>query len=368
MKHKRRYEGVLPRQMLVDLIRTGYIAGAVEAQANPSSIDLSLSEECYRVEGIVQPRIGERVADLLGCVGAIPHELSHPMEVGVSYLARLRERLRLPREVYGYCNPKSSTGRNDVHVRVLADGVPRFDAVTPAGHKAELWLAITPKSFPVVIHPGERVAQMRLFTANTRFSELELEVEIKRNSLVFSPGGRPLEYDDLKITDADGSVLLTLSLRNGAIGYRCRRPSRVLDFSQRGYCWEDYFERICAEEGMLRLRRGEFYVLSTHECVCVPPHLSCEAVDMDSRTGEFRSHYAGYIDAGWGFGKNGKGKGSPITLEVRPFEDLVIREWQAFAKIRFERMAALPDAHYDELATSHYRGQRGARLSKHFAQ
>lgn len=363
MKHA----GVLPQQMLQSFIHTGHIRGALDEQVNPSSVDLSLSGQCWRVEGIVQPRVNERVEDSLACAGSTLHDLHQVMEVGVSYFARLRESVVLPHGVYGYCNPKSSTGRNDVHVRVLADGVPRFDAVTPPGHSATLWAAITPKSYPIIIPVGERIAQLRLFTVNTRFSELELQIEMERTPLIFSTDGSVLKYSDLSITDADGSILLTLSLPKGFVGYRCRRPSRVLNFSHRGYRWHDYFERLYSDGEMLRLRRGEFYVLSTHEYVRVPPHLSCEAVDMDSRNGEFRSHYAGYIDAGWGYGRNGKGKGRPITLEVRPYEDLVIRKGQAFAKIRFERMAEPPDEHYDQLGTSHYRSQNIARLSKHFA-
>ncbi len=354
-------------QMLIDLMRSGHITGAQESNANPSSFDVCVGSECYRVEGIVQPHISEPVRSILGAVNAHRHALNQPMEVGVSYLAKLREGVKLPSTVYGYCNPKSSTGRNNVHCRVVADGVPRFDAITPAGHHAQLWVAITPKSYPVIIPAGTAVAQTRLFTANTRFSEVDLEVMLAREELVYSRMGKPLRYRDLKITDRDGSILLTLDLESKWIGYRSRRPSRVLDFSKRGYRWEDYYERLTADRGMLRLHMGEFYVLSTHEYVRVPPQLSCEMVDMDSRTGEFRSHYAGYIDSGWGYGRNGKGKGRPITLELCPFEDLVIRCDQPIAKIRFERMAVVPDQHYDELLTSHYCRQHSARLSKHFA-
>src|SRR3989344_1702803 len=172
-------KGALPDRLLHQMIEAGFIKGSSANHVGPASLDLCVSDEMYRVNGMFRPRMGEPIRKLIERLDTRPHKLGAPFEREVVYLVRLNESLELPQNIYGYCNPKSSTGRHDVHIRVLADGVPRYDAVTPAGHKAELWLAITPKSFPVVIHPGERVAQMRLFTANTRFSELELEVEIK---------------------------------------------------------------------------------------------------------------------------------------------------------------------------------------------
>lgn len=361
-----RHQGALPDFMLAELIRSGHIKNGTESAINPSSMDHTLSAECYRVEGIIQPRVDEPVRETLALIGARPHDLRQPMEVGVSYLARLNEVVRLPQCVYAYCNPKSSTGRNDVHCRVLADGVPSFDAITPAGHRAEMWVAIIPKSYPVIIPEGTAVVQSRFFTADTRFSEVELEMEMERNPLVLDSHGDSIRYSDLRISKRDGSVLLTLDLASRFIGYHCRKPSRVLDFGQRGYCGDEFFEPIPGGVEMLRLHHGEFYILSTCENVCIPPHLSCEMKDIDSRMGEFRSHYAGYVDAGWGFGKNGSRKGRPLTLEVRTFEDIVIRLGQAVARIRFERMAELPENHYDMRDGSHYRTQRRARLSKHF--
>ena len=98
MKHV----GALPRQMLIDLMRSGHITGAQEQNANPASFDLCVTSECYRVEGVVQPHIGEPVSALLESVNAHKHAMDQPMEVGVSYLARLQESVKLPSTVYGY--------------------------------------------------------------------------------------------------------------------------------------------------------------------------------------------------------------------------------------------------------------------------
>ena len=125
------------------------------------------------------------------------------------------------------------------------------------------------------------------------------------------------------------------------------------------------FEPVKIEDGALRLKRDKFYILSGAERVRIPPTLASEMVPMDERSGDFRSHYAGFLDPGWGWGQDGEGKGRPFTLEVRPFEDLVVRPGQPIAKIRFERMSEEPHFHYDTKA-SNYLTQMGPKLGKQF--
>ncbi|MCD5381381.1 MAG: 2'-deoxycytidine 5'-triphosphate deaminase, partial [Candidatus Pacebacteria bacterium] len=127
----------------------------------------------------------------------------------------------------------------------------------------------------------------------------------------------------------------------------------------------EFFKKICIEDGALRLERDKFYILSAAERVRIPADLASEMVPMDERSGDFRSHYAGFLDPGWGCGAEGEGEGRPFTLEVRPFEDLVVRSGQPIAKIRFEKMIETPDFHYDT-KQSNYLVQSGPKLSKHF--
>lgn len=359
--------GALPSQVLRELINTGFITGASLEHVSPASLDLSLSSEVYCISGLVLPKVGETVEALLGYMGAKPHSLSEPLLYGKMYLARLNETLALPHEVYGYCNPKSSTGRLDMHVRVLADGVPRFDSVTPRGYKGALWVAIHPKSFGVLLHEGTPLTQLRLFTHDSRFSELDLEISMKEG-LVWHPyDDRMLSYDELVTNDKDGSVVLTALVEKGFCGYHCiAKPEQVIDVAHIGkYAPDDFFEEVVAEDGALRLVRDHFYILSGAERVRIPPMLASEMVPMDERSGDFRSHYAGFLDPGWGYGTDGEGKGRPFTLEVRPFEDLVIRKGQPIAKIKFERMLDEPDVHYDTKA-SNYLSQVRAKLGKQF--
>ncbi len=358
--------GVLPSQMIREIMEAGFVKGGNPANINPGSLDLSLSDEMYRVEGIFLPRPGEKVRELLEKVDHSPHTFEEALQKDVTYLVRLNEVFTLPADVYGYCNPKSSTGRNDVHVRILADGVSRYDMV-PGGYQGELWLAVQPNSYPIQVTEEAMLVQLRLFNHDTRLSELELEVAMRKDNLLFDSHGEPISYDRLKIKDGDGSVILRLDIERDPIGYVCFGADETIDFSKLNFYEPDkFFKRIEREGDFIRLKKGGFYILSSKEAVRIPPHFACEMVPMDERSGEFRSHYAGFIDPGWGCGKEGEGKGRSLTLEVRPFEDMIVRERQVIAKIKFERMMDAPDTLYDASGKSNYSVQSGARLSKHF--
>jgi len=365
MQHIR---GALPAQTISQLIEKQCIKNAQSKHVSPASLDLTLSDEIYKIRGLMLPKTGENVRALLPLMEAKKVTLETPVACGDLYLIRLQEVLDLPQQVYGYCNPKSSTGRLDMHVRVLADGVPRYDSVTPKGFSGELWVAVAAKSFGVQLHLGTPLTQLRLFTGDSSFSELDLEIAM-RDGLVWHPTeDRPLAYTELITSEQDGAVVLTALVEEGMCGYECiARKDQVIDIERIAeYAPADFFTPIHIQDGALRLKHDKFYILSAAERVKIPPALASEMVPMDERSGDFRSHYAGFLDPGWGWGKNGEGKGRPFTLEVRPFEDLVVLSGQPIAKIKFERMVAEPVFHYDSKA-SNYLTQTGPKLGKQFS-
>ncbi len=365
-RHRRAY-GALPSQHLRELMRSGFIFGGDEARIGPASLDLTLSSELYEIEGVAQPMPGETVRDLLALIKLHEHKIEEPLRKQRTYLARLNESLRLPEGIYGFCNPKSSTGRIDMHVRVIADRVSRYDTVTPAGFAGELWLVISPRSFPVLIHEGETLTQLRLFNGDTRFNELELQTALREYKLMwYGEKNVPFEYADIEIKDGDGSLILTADTGSSVVGYVCTEPDTVLDIAKiSGYEPGEFFEPIHAINDRIALKKDRFYILSSRERIRIPPGLASEMVPMDERSGDFRSHYAGFLDPGWGWGVAGEGFGRPFTLEVRPFEDLFVRAGQPIAKIRFEYMLETPDISYDTRA-SNYLSQSGPRLGKQF--
>jgi len=364
---KKNTKGALPSQTLRQFIDNELITGADLVNVSPASLDLTLSSEVYIIDGLLLPQKGERVCDLLPQMRAEAFDIKKPLSYKSLYLVRLNEKLQLPEDIYGYCNPKSSTGRLDMHVRVLADGVPRFDSVTPKGFVGELWLAIHPQSFSVQVHVGTPLTQLRLFNSDTRFTDNDLRRAVAAGLVFDRVTQKKLAYEELVTNDQDGAVVLTALVEEGACGYECvARPDQVVDVANIAhYNPADFFKPLCLEEGLLRLKRNHFYILSSHESVRLQPDIASEMVPIDERSGDFRSHYAGFLDPGWGYGSDGSGAGRPFTLEVRPFEDMLVRRGQPIAKIRFERMSAVPDIHYDTKA-SNYIEQTGPKLGKQF--
>jgi len=360
--------GALPDFMIRSLIDGGYVVGASTDNINPASLDLSLSGDVYRTHGVFVPRDTETVRDLLELVGAEKHDFTQPLERGVKYIARLNETVELPSRVYGFCNPKSSTGRNGILSRVMADRVQRYDAVT-SHNRMELWVVIVPKAFPIRLGEGEALSQLRFFNDDTRFNETELELMWREHKLLWNKDGELLPHGGVSASDKDGSILLTIDIRKNTQAFRAKQTSKIFELAKgEGVnAQEDFFEPLDTSSGTLFLREGEFFILTSKEAVRIPPELSCEMVPMDERSGELRAHYAGFIDPGWGYGANGNGVGRPLTLEVCPFEDVIIRDGQPIAKIRLERMIDTPETHYDGKTGSHYKRQSTALLSKHVA-
>mgnify|MGYP001557852929 CR=1 FL=1 len=361
--------GALSSQMIRNLITKGHVMYANIKNIQPASLDLTLSEEIYRVDALFLPKNGESVREAMAKVNPMCFARDSVYEVGVPYLARLNETLSLPKEIYAYANPKSTTGRNDVKVSLIADGISRFDSAGKRGFTGELWAFIEPKSFRIQLPANETLVQMRFFDKDTRVNEEELAPFYDQHKLLFDSNGKYIPYDGLKISDRDGGVILSVNLKSDIVGYVCHGSHSVLDFAKRNhYDSADFFEPIFKpSKGMLFLRKGSFYIFYTDEYVRVPTGSACEMAPVDIRNGEFRSHYAGFIDPGWGYGEHGDVKGKPLVLEVRPFDDnIMIYHGQPICKLIFERMSEMPDIVYGEGSGSHYFSQEGPRLSKHF--
>lgn len=357
--------GVLPIQKIRQVMRSGFITGVPQNYLNPASLDLPCSKEAYILERSFLPQDGETVRSKLKAAGARRFDLKNRLEVGVSYLIRIEGNFRLPSNVYAYANPKSSTGRIFVLVRVVADGVSMYDALIGPGWKGEVWLLVKPEAFPVEVPPGEALAQIRLFDGKSFLDETDLNCYIEEPGLFFAPGGKKLTRENGGIKYHSNSFLLTIGLPKGVAGWECSRVGKTLDLSKRKfYQPDDFFSPVRVRNGRLDLRKGSFYILTTYEHLIVPDDCAAELRAIDPRFGEFRSHSAGFFDSGWGKGV----RGQPITLEITPHEDMTVEHRQTIARVRYERMKEVPHVLYGA-AKSNYTDQvRGARLSKHFRQ
>lgn len=361
--------GALPYQTIFQLIQNGSIKNTELENIKPASLDLSLSDEIYKVEGIFPPKEKETVRDVLKKIRKQKHSLTKTLLKDQTYIVRLNETLHLPHDVYAFCNPKSTTGRLDTHVRLIADGMSRYDSLR-AGFSGELWVSIVPRTFSIKLYRGLSVNQLRFFNGDTHLTDSELELAMNKYKFLWRKNGKPYNYDEIKVRDNDGSLILTLDLEHKNVGFESVFSSKsklAIDLAKiKFYDSRKFFKPIKREKnGYLYLKKGSFYILSTNEAVRIPPDFACEMLPMDERSGDFRSHYAGFIDPGWGWGKNAEGKGRTLTLEVRPFEDLVVRHGQPIAKVSLERITETPKKIYDDMS-SNYVKQSGPKLAKQF--
>ena len=356
--------GILPDRMIAAMEEDGLILPAfpfVESQIQPASLDLRLGEVAYRVRASFLPGPDTTVAERIDELKLHEVDLSDGavLETNCVYIVPLLESLALPPSVLASANPKSSTGRLDVFTRVIADGTRRFDMIG-AGYHGPLYAEISPKTFPVLLRQGSRLSQIRFRTGTPLLDNDELEALHQREPLV-----------DCEDADLVGGVAVSVDLSGegsgGFVGYRAKRHTGVVDIDRRGgYAVDDFWEPIRARpDGSLILDPGEFYILASKEAVQVPPNYAAEMVPFDPLVGEFRVHYAGFFDPGFGHAGAG-GQGSRAVLEVRSREvPFILEHGQIVGRLVYEKMLAPPQTLYGTRLASNYQGQ-GLKLSKHF--
>ncbi|MFN0025169.1 MAG: 2'-deoxycytidine 5'-triphosphate deaminase [Parvularculaceae bacterium] len=336
-------------------------------QIQPASIDLTLGRRGWRVRASFLPPPGKRVTERLDEGLAMhPVDLSAGavLERGCVYLVELAERLRLPADIAASANPKSSTGRIDVFVRLVTDSAGgrrvAFDDV-PAGYAGPLYAEISPRTFSILVCEGSSLNQLRLKQGNPRLSDDALRALHSRVRLIDGPA----EGD----ADIDGGIGLSVDLTEGfgPAGWRARRHAALIDVDQTATLdADDYFEAIPApKSGFIILDPDEFYILASREALSIPPDYAAEMTPISPGLGEFRVHYAGFFDPGFGWSENGD-TATRAVLEVRSHDAaFVLEHGQLVARLIYEKMAARPEKLYGAGLASNYQGQ-GLKLSKHF--
>ncbi len=356
--------GILPDREIAALFKSGSLFSGRElddGQVQPASLDLRLGARAYRVRASFLPGSASTVEAKLERLMLHEIDLSEGavLETGCVYIVPLLEWFDLPDDVSASANPKSSTGRLDIFTRVMTDNGQEFDKIA-AGYQGPLYLEVSPRTFPVVARTGSRLSQVRFRKGDAQLSETELFKLHEAETLV--DGGAP------NITG--GGVALSVDLdgdKNGLIGYRGKHHTSLVDVDKPGAhdvldFWEPLFRR---GEGELVLDPDEFYILASREAVHVPPDFAAEMTPFDPLVGEFRVHYAGFFDPGFGHAGAG-GKGARAVLEVRSHEvPFILDHGQVVGRLVYERMLERPETLYGAGLGSNYQAQ-GLKLSKHF--
>jgi dCTP deaminase len=372
--------GLLPSQTLREAITAGREVLSAEpisdAQIQPASIDLRLGEVAYRVRASFLPGARSRVRDKLDLLAMHRIDLTRGavLEKDCVYIIPLFEHLALRKRTTALANPKSSIGRLDVFARVITDNGIEFDRVRE-GYKGSLYAEISPRSFSVLVRTGSSLVQLRIRRGSPAFSDTALRRLHEEVGLVETPEGaapgREAIRDGLAFTvDVAGDA------HNAIIGYKARRHTDLIDVDRIGhYDPQEFWEPVHAHRGPggaekpggIVLDPHDFYILASREAVVVPPDHAAEMLPYHTLVGEFRVHFAGFFDPGFGTEETG-GNGSRAVLEVRSHEvPFLIENGQVIGRLMYERLIARPDKLYGRAIGSSYQKQ-GLALSKHFKQ
>ena len=367
--------GILPSQAIRALIAAGEIRGAPEiesAQIQPASLDLRLGKVAYRIRASFLPGPDATVRDKLAELKFHEIDLTKGavLEAGCVYLVPLIEQLKLRSTIAAFANPKSSTGRLDVFTRLIADRQDSFDAVEE-GYAGPLFAEICPRSFSIKVRYGSRLNQIRFL----RRVGQQLDAE-ERPGRVTDRRLREI-HSDVGLVEGDAAIREGLKLRvslepippTGLVGYRARRYAGVIDLDEVGACDIDqYWERVhVGADRRLVLDPHEFYILASKESVSVPPAYVAEMAPFDPLMGEYRVHYAGFFDPGFGYSEGGA-PGAKAVLEVRSLDiPFIMEDGQIVGRLVYDKLTDIPDTLYGQGIGSHYQAQ-GLKLSKHFRQ
>ncbi len=360
---------VFPSQKIRELVRSGKIGGITPIdpdQVQPASLDLRLGETAYRVQASFLPgryaTVEKKVRDLL--ISEIDLRRPAVLEKGCVYIIPLMEELSLPKGIWAKANPKSTTGRLDIFTRLLTDYGTEFERV-PEDYIGRLYVEVVPRAFTVVIRAGMKLNQLRLIRGNPFSGDRDLDRLDEKETLVYLADDRPGEAridKGLRI-----SINLHTDAPDGVIGYRAKKNAPAVDLSKQDYYDPaDFWEIIHnPRRNQLILNPGEFYILGSKEKVRIPHHYAAEMVAYDPAVGEFKIHYAGFFDPGFGYGGS-EIQGTHAVLEVRSHEvPFVIEDGQVVGRLIYERLLEPPDRIYGMNIGSSYQCQ-GLSLSKQF--
>jgi dCTP deaminase len=359
----------LPEQNIRELIAAGRIAAdepIEEDQVQPASIDLRLGTIAYRVRASFLPGRFAKVMDRIESLHMAELDLTKPavFEQGGIYIVPVLERLSLPADISASANPKSTTGRLDIFTRLITDHGVAFEQV-PAGYKGPLYVEIVSRTFTIKLSAGTKLNQLRFLRGNPPKSDsktVELDHEV---SLVYKDELSPAE------AQIDKGLRISMSLQGDAtsdvVAYKAKKNAPAVDLSRINYYpVEEFWQPVTEPKNKsIILDAGDFYILASKERVRVPPQFAAEMVAFDPSMGEFRIHYAGFFDPGFGFGA-GDVQGTRAVLEVRAHEvPFLVEDGQIVGRLLYARMLSRPNKIYGLNIGSSYQSQVLA-LSKQF--
>lgn len=335
-----------------------------DTQIQMSSVDLRLTDIYYEMSTTALPRKAG-IDALIRSYGSVPAKQKEiVLRRGNIYLFLLKEKLRFDTYMSAKASPKSTTGRLDAHVRLLTENAERYDEV-PQGYSGRLYLEVIPQSFDLIVRENSKLTQLRIFDKGRHIlSDADIHNLSKENA--------PVKQD----IHVDKGIVLSLDLGHSVndylIGYSAKPSKRPIDIDLIDYYnVDEFWDRITKDDydfindNTLILRPNSFYILATYEKISIAPEYAGELLEMDISLGEFRVHYAGFFDPGFGYDVDNPTEAhAKAVLEVRTYQfSHAIEHRQAIGRLKLEKVSSTPKSLYGKV--SNYQKQ-GLRLAKQF--
>lgn len=331
--------GVLGKGQMTELCGDGYIQNANLASLDHSSIDLHLTHEAWELtRGSIKPFGRPYLHFILKQKLAQPIEQkdgSFVLQHRHTYLFRLKERLSNLNgsSIHGQATAKSSVGRVDVLARLIVDGMSRYEGFSPEGLTCgDLFLEITPMTFPVRVKPGSSLSQLRLFYGRPDSIEM-----------------RGRELWECVLREGAGDDTLSVDLRPCPIGgvdasaffaeidAKSDKPIVLYEQDVKPNPWEFWRVAMADADGRLEIQKNRFYILRSKERIVMPPGIAVYCRAIDETIGEIRIHYAGFVHPCFGLGRP---EGTPLIFEVRGHDlNVNLIQGETMARLIFYRMS-----------------------------
>jgi len=366
--------GVYPFQKIEEFRAAGWIRASVpiaDVQIQPASLDLRLGPVAYRVRASFLPGKSSTVEAKIRELGMGEIDLRNGavLDKRCVYVIPLLEEWFFPDEIYfketslkanimGKANPKSTTGRLDIFTRLITDCGTQFERVPP-NYRGKLYAEVAPRTFTVCVREGMRLNQLRFVRGlppALRKSSGKLGDLHEEAPLAYAPDSSPAEAPEEISIDLAGSAGATV------VGYKARSNAPLIDLAKVNFYDPDEFWEPIPPCKRIILNPDDFYILVSKQRVSVRPEYAAEMVAYDASVGEFRIHYAGFFDPGFGYGLDG----THAVLEVRSHEvPFVIEDGQLVGRLEYEELTEAPRKIYGSGIGSSYQSQ-GLSLSKQF--
>ncbi len=326
----------LNREQILDLIKKKNVYSnkpLIKNQIQPASLDLTLSNKCYRIKASFIPNninISKVIKEL--SLSKIDLSQNTLLEKNCIYLCELNEKLNLPNNIMGKSNPKSTTGRLDIFTRVITENGKEYDLINYK-YRGKLYLEIIPQSFSIIIKKNTSLNQIRFFqdsNIKNKFKQINISVSIKKNQVT---------------------------------AYKAKKITSAIDLNKINfYKISKYWEEIIPEDNYFIIERDEFYILRSKESIIVKNNQAAELEPFKDSFGNFRVHYAGFFDPGFGNSKTG----TPAVLELRAYDTpFIIRDGQLVGQLNYYEINEIKKETYGLSIKSNYSNQN-LKLAKQF--